>query len=453
MNAFAKQQEDSLEQREEKKQRLKARQEKLSELFKSETKSLETELKQLRINSAASVNPIGTGNIGVPGTTGETSSRINSSRANETGSRIGFNSPVPQVQFNSVDALKQRAENLRSAREDERKKLAEEKLYEHWRMNNPEIREIESKKFNNYVVSNWENQISERHEQVNKEKLMDHEYVKYLEQEREKELEKDIELKRLKLSRELELKEILKQQMIELKQREAENEILSREEYDLALERAEMQRLEEERIENEKKFESKEYGRQLLRQHTAKLRKKAKEIQESLEYDLKLLQHLNETQDKQRNIDAAKRAKAKADAEYMIKVLQDQLRLEKEREAELDSMFQDEAAREWEKRNAEWERERVAREKLMKEVLDERKKQIDDKYEIIRLKKIESLERREELIKDMEMTQRLAQREKDKLEKAKIERKLDLQSQVRKIKKTFLSSVFCFMFLFFTIYR
>jgi trichoplein keratin filament-binding protein len=414
MNAFSKQLEDTPEQKEEKKVLLKLRKEKLEKLLNNENAGLENELKQLRINNASQLNPIGTGNIGISLNFGD-----------------GTNRDVPTPRgLNTVDALKQRAETLRSAREDERKKVAQEKLYEHWRVNNPELREIESKKLNNFVVDNWESQISEKHEKLNKEKEQDDEYVRYLEQERERELEKDSELKRLKLNRELDLKEILKQQMIELRQREAENEILKREENDLMQERDEMNQLDDERKDYEKKFENKEYGRQLLRQHTAKLRKKAKEIQEALEFDLGILRQMSQSQESQRHVESAKRAKAKADAEYMIKVLQDQLRLEKEREVELDSMFQDEAAKMWDKRNAEWERERVARERLMSEVLDERKKQIEEKYAIVQQKKIESLERREELIKDMEQTQKMAQRERDKMDRLRSERKQDIEYQV-----------------------
>jgi trichoplein keratin filament-binding protein len=415
MNAYARQQEDTVEQKEEKKRLLKLRQEKLDKMLNEEKFSLENELKQLRISNASQLNPIGTGNIGVSLNIGNVSNRSEA--------------PTPRG-LNTVDALKQRAETLRSAREDERKKIAQEKLYEHWRVNNPELREIESKKLNNHVVNNWEVQIDEKNEKLIKEKEYDEEYVRYLEKERERALEKDTELKRLKLNRELELKEILKQQMIELKQREAENEILKREESELMQERIQMQQLDEDRKENEKKYENKEYGKQLLRQHTAKLRKKAKEIQEALEFDLGILRQLSESQENQRNVESAKRHKAKADAEYMIGVLQEQLRLEKQREAELDSLFADEAAREWEKRNAEWEREKVARERLMNEVLDERKKQIEEKYEIIQLKKIESLERREELIKDMEQTQRLAQKERDKMSRLKQEFKQDIDNQV-----------------------
>ena len=50
------------------------------------------------------------------------------------------------------------------------------------------------------------------------------------------------------------------------------------------------------------------------------------------------------------------------------KVVADQLKLEKEREAELELLYQEEAAKIWEKRELEWEKERRARECLMQEV-------------------------------------------------------------------------------------
>ena len=68
--------------------------------------------------------------------------------------------------------------------------------------------------------------------------------------------------------------------------------------------------------------------------------------------------------------------------EQMMQILGQQLRLEKQREAELENMFQDEAAKEWDKRNEEWKRESEAREALMRQVLEERQQQIEEKFNI-----------------------------------------------------------------------
>jgi len=386
MFAFNKQVEESAERKEERKQQLKERQTKLKEILLNEKIKHEEELKSLRTNGKDNIN--------------------------------------------NIYSMKTRVENLRSAREEERKKLAEEKLYENWRLNNPELREIESKKHQEYLVEKWQDQLEQKREAKLELEKEENEYVKYLELEKQKAADLDLELKRLKLNREIELKEILKQQMIELKQREAESEILNREEADLMQEKIDTVRMHEERERIKEKNQRQEYGRQLLRQHKAKLRKMAKDIREELELDLRILQTIKETQDKQKHLESAKRVKAKADAERMLEVLNEQLRLEKQREIELEAMFQDEAAKEWDKRVQQWDRESGARQMLMKQVLEERQQQIDEKFTILEEKKNESLLKREELIKDMERTQQMAMKEREKMEKAKLERKVDLDQQL-----------------------
>jgi hypothetical protein len=136
MQAYTKQLDESDEKKQERLQWLRQRQSKLKDLIKHESESIENELKSLRING-----------------------RENS---------------------NTLDVLKHRAEALKSAREEDRKKLAEAKLYENWRINNPEIREIESRKHQDYVVEKWREQQKEKQELVSMLNQQDNEYVKYL---------------------------------------------------------------------------------------------------------------------------------------------------------------------------------------------------------------------------------------------------------------------------------
>ena len=102
MSAYSKQQGDPAEIKEQKRLQLKDRQFRLQMLMNEESKRFESELKDLRING------------------------VDKSR--------------------TLDSLKHQIDSIKSAREDDRKRLAEEKMYQHWRQNNPEIREIESKR-------------------------------------------------------------------------------------------------------------------------------------------------------------------------------------------------------------------------------------------------------------------------------------------------------------------
>ena len=59
--------------------------------------------------------------------------------------------------------------------------------------------------------------------------------------------------------------------------------------------------------------------------------------------------------------------------------LAEQAKEEEKREKELDTLITSEVEKQWAKRAEQWKREREARAKLMKDVLDTRKQQIKDK--------------------------------------------------------------------------
>ena len=134
-----------------------------------------------------------------------------------------------------------------------------------------------------------------------------------------------------------------------------------------------------------------------------------------------------------RYAESARKEQARADAQKMLQVLNEQLRLEKIREAELDAMSADEAAREWEKRAVEWEKEREAREQLMRQVMQERAMQLGEKSSLLAEKKAESLQKRAELLRDMELTQVMLKREKEKTELAKQDRRKELDKAVEEM--------------------
>uniref|UniRef100_A0A663EVP1 Trichoplein keratin filament-binding protein n=1 Tax=Aquila chrysaetos chrysaetos TaxID=223781 RepID=A0A663EVP1_AQUCH len=73
----------------------------------------------------------------------------------------------------------------------------------------------------------------------------------------------------------------------------------------------------------------------------------------------------------------------------------------------------------WEKREEEWEREKVARDRLMNEVLAGRQRQIQEKMELNRRAQEESIKYREQLIKELEEAKELTRQEKEQEEELK----------------------------------
>ncbi|XP_064392251.1 trichoplein keratin filament-binding protein-like isoform X2 [Halichondria panicea] len=280
--------------------------------------------------------------------------------------------------------MRDRAEHLKGQREKERKMIADEKFYEHWKDNCPELRKVESRETNKHIVSEWGKQRERREQELETARQEKKMYELELEQDRLAALKlQDKEQERQK--KELkEHSEVLKLQMREIKRREKEAALLEQKQAKLIQDQIELQKAEDSRKAMEEKRKKSELRRFLIHQCKAQLRRKSQQIQESLELDLAILEDLAEKEKEEQSLHTARRERARADTLWMKEMVTKQLEIEKQRELELDNMYREEAARLWQKREAEWEKEQQARERLMKEVFEERKQQINVKMDVLK---------------------------------------------------------------------
>ncbi|NXD31011.1 TCHP protein, partial [Spelaeornis formosus] len=222
--------------------------------------------------------------------------------------------------------------------------------------------------------------------------------------------------------------ETLLQLIEELKLQETKATKLKKEQETLLMQKWELENLEEERKQMEE-HQRKELGRFLRHQCDVQLRRRAQQIQEELETDRQILSALLE-RDEAGCWGTARRERAVADAAWMRRVVEEQLQLEKEREAELDTIFREEAKKLWEKRQEEWEREKVARDRLMSEVLAGRQRQIQEKMELNRRAQEESIKYREQLIRELEEAKEGTYQEEEQEEEQQRARRRELQARV-----------------------
>ncbi|XP_049722491.1 trichoplein keratin filament-binding protein [Elephas maximus indicus] len=326
--------------------------------------------------------------------------------------------------------IRERHGNLKSAREEQRKLVAEQLLYEHWKKNNPKLREIELDLHKKHVINSWETQRGEKKQQEAAEEEEKKRYENEYETARREAMER---MKAEEERRQLEEKlwaEALLQQMEELKVKEMEATKLKKEQENLLKQRWELERLEEDRKRMAAFRQKAELGRFLRHQYNVQLNRRTQQIQEELEADKRILQALLEKEDENQRVQLARREQALADVAWMKQVIEEQLQLEREREAEQQTLLRDEAKEVWEKREAEWARERSARDRLMSEVLMGRQQQIQEKIEQNRRAQEESLKHREQLIRHLEEARELARREKEESEELKSARKQELEAQV-----------------------
>ncbi|XP_051489710.1 trichoplein keratin filament-binding protein isoform X1 [Apus apus] len=326
--------------------------------------------------------------------------------------------------------MRQRSEELRAGREERRRKVAEQLLYERWRRNTPELREVESELHRKHVVEAWGDQILQKAKQEAAELEEKQCYEKESEVARREGLERMRQEEEQRRLEEKKQAEVLLQQIEELKLQEAEATKLKKEQENLLKQQWELENLEEERKQMEEQRKKKELGRILRHQCDVQLQRRAQQIQEELEADRKILSALLEEEEEDQSLRSARRERAVADVAWMKRVIEEQLQLEKEREAELQTIFREEAKKVWEKREEEWEREKAARDCLMTEVLAGRQRQIQEKMELNRRAQEESIKYREQLIKELEEAKELRRREKQQEEELKAARRQELEAQL-----------------------
>ncbi|XP_075875640.1 trichoplein keratin filament-binding protein isoform X1 [Nelusetta ayraudi] len=295
----------------------------------------------------------------------------------------------------------QEKEAIRSAREDRRKQHVGGLLNDCWGENNSEVPKGESAFHKDHVISPWQEEISQRkkeHETDQKEKPLDKECERT-----QGEAPDRMKMAERKEEKEQAREEELRKQMEELKLREEESAHLKKEQEALQLKQQELEKLADQRRAVEQKRKDSEIGHFLQRHYRAQLKRRAQQVQEELECDRKILARLlSEGQDGRRT-ESERRERVIADAAWMKRVIEEQLQLEREREAEFDTLHREEAQRVWAKREAQWEKEVKAREQLMHEVLRERRKQLKLKMQKNREAQVESLKEREELIQRLEL--------------------------------------------------
>ncbi|XP_015733573.1 trichoplein keratin filament-binding protein [Coturnix japonica] len=326
--------------------------------------------------------------------------------------------------------MRKRCEELRAAREERRRQVAEKLLRERWKQNSEELREVESELHKKNVVESWGEQLKQKQQQQATErgerKLLENE-CEMARREAEERMRQEEEKRQLENKKQGEL---LLQQIEELKLREAEAAKLKKEQEDLLKQQWELGNLEEERKQMEERRKKTELGRFLLHQYDAQLKRRAQEVQDELETDRQILLAILEKEEEDQRHKAEKRERAVADAAWMRNVIEEQLQLEKEREAELQVIYREEARKMWEKREEQWAKEKMARDRLMNEVLAGRQRQIQEKMELNRQAQEESIKYREQLIKELEEAKELTRREKEQEKERKIAHRQDLEAQM-----------------------
>jgi len=342
------------------------------------------------------------------------------------------------------EKLKQRAEMLKKKREEERMKIVREKRELQFIAKCEEIRPIISKKQTIEVFQDRCKQVEMK--AILQKRHLEEEamYAELWEKDRLAKAAREEREEVMRVERDAEQVRGLNIQMAAKASRSDEALSEKLEELKMVDEERRIIKLEDEKAFADKKKMQNKTKTQLDNMIRYKIKKSAIAHQEELALDMKILEKCMEDLRVDELGRQDHRQRLKKETLQYLDYLREQVRLEAQREAELDVMLEEEMKLMWKKRIEEYKREKASRDKLLQEVIDIRRDQIQRKIEEVKNEKAQKLEDKkvmDEMVKEYQKdkadetritTMKNYQHASDLLEQMNYERELKYQQEVER---------------------
>ncbi|XP_072272553.1 cilia- and flagella-associated protein 53 [Pyxicephalus adspersus] len=314
--------------------------------------------------------------------------------------------------------MRERARSLRERREKERLALVAEKRDQQFREQCEELRALKSRMHQNEVCTERMAQLALKEELERQRKEEENLFAELWERDRLAKVENEEKKTQRQMELNREMLDVLQAQRSAAEAQRMEDKRLKEEEAYLLAEQRKLMKMEDERALREKQQKQSMVRNMLDHSIRLKMKRLARDQQEELALDMKIMEQI--MQDTHDDTEEKRQRKLEMQKEQQIyrQYLTQQLEEEKRQEREMDKLIEAELEKSWAKRAEQVRREKEARNRLMKDVMDTRRHQILEKLE-------RNAKEQEELARDKEL-----------LEKAVAEHKqLEMERNARKVKK------------------
>uniref|UniRef100_A0A7S2IZ40 Cilia- and flagella-associated protein 53 n=1 Tax=Zooxanthella nutricula TaxID=1333877 RepID=A0A7S2IZ40_9DINO len=281
-----------------------------------------------------------------------------------------------------MDKMAVRAYELKKRREEERKAVVQEKLYQQWRSGIDDLRTSDSKIVELKVIAERDFQLDEKAAIMAEEKAHDDFYSRLWHEGYLAKIEREEREKELKRERNDQQTRTLAVQL------EMKKEKVQAEEEQEAAEVGEMKKLwaaqaaeEKEAIIRERVL-AKEERKKADEYMEIQQAQKAEEDRLDKEFDKNFINGVLERERIMAEREEAEKTKAKKKAIEFTEALKLEMARKAESEEELIKLQKEESERQWAKRYAAWEKEELARRALMEEVYHDRAEQVRLKSDV-----------------------------------------------------------------------
>merc|ERR1712054_131527 len=298
--------------------------------------------------------------------------------------------------------MQQRAEALKANREEKRKAQADAALLRRWRDGADELRAEVQQGITLECMIDRDLQIKEKEHKMMTEMKAEEMYDRMWERDRQKKISREIKSEERRQAIQKECADMVSVQIDELAQRRADAEMVKWQEGETMRRQFEQQQLQAAKQGRERMVRQLEEREKVAAFNSQVSEERSKLMQLELEEDLRLLNTVLAKEKAEDEREMAEAQAHKAEMKEYGEAVKQMMIKEASNEAELEKLRQDDQERQWRKREEQWAREKAARDHLMQEVIEERKRQIQRKGEKFEMQKEEEMLERERLIAEME---------------------------------------------------
>ncbi|ELT96543.1 hypothetical protein CAPTEDRAFT_143123, partial [Capitella teleta] len=310
--------------------------------------------------------------------------------------------------------IRERAKALKEKREAERLQIVEKKLEQQFREQCEELRSTLSKRQQDQISAERMEQLRIKEQQKMREIEDDKVYAKlwYADIEAKAKRE-EADTQRIMMGNKDQV-EVLQQQMAALEAQKADEKRLMAEEAQLLREQQQLIKIEEQKMAEEKRRKQIEVQNMYARSIDLKKQKEAKELQEQMAFDLKILEQLLEESRNEAMEQTQRKKELREEDKRYREYLRQLKEQERQREIQLDKMCDMEVEKMWEKKVGQWRLEKQARQQLLQEVMQYRQRQLAEKLRANELRQEEARKDREDLLRRIDENRRFEEEESRK---------------------------------------
>jgi hypothetical protein len=327
--------------------------------------------------------------------------------------------------------MRERAKYLKEKRESERRALVEEKLEQKWRDQCEEMRWLSTKRHQDEVFSQRKEQLRLKSEMKEREKQEEKMYAQLWENDYKDKCKREEMETTLTIERNREMLKVLTLQSAAIEKQKEELKKLKELEAQHLREEAALRSIEEQRLREEKIRSQEQTRAELNLSLRMKMKRRAREAQEELAMDMKLLERMLQMSSDEISENMQRKNELRKEMQMYRQHLAEQKAEEERREKEVNELVAMEVEKQWAKRIAQWRKEREARKRLLDDVIHTRQQQIKEKLENIAKKKEEMEKESEELKINYEKHLELEREREEKVKNENLKHQRDLTEQMK----------------------